>query len=213
MEKKCSLYTLIIVVLTSLIIIALTTTVSRIVFRYGWKFRYMYYVAKEKYQGYGVEDDANNQRFYRFDAFISYADQDGKFVAKLVNKIENEHNLRLCIHDRDFIPGTGIMDNITNAIHCSRRTVCIMTSHFLNSYWCMFELNMARMETIYSRNGGNVLFLIILEKKAMKNIPLYLMDLIKNQSYLEYLADDRAEDCTVLVSRLGEILKSNRYEF
>ncbi|XP_061165586.1 toll-like receptor 4 [Saccostrea echinata] len=199
--------------MTSLIIIALTTTVSRIVFRYRWKLRYMYYVAKEKYHGHGVEEDGNNQRFYRFDAFISYADQDGKFVVKLVNKIENEYNLRLCIHHRDFIPGTGIMDNITNAIHCSRRTICIMTSHFLDSYWCMFELNMARMEAIYSRNGGNVLFLIILEKKAMKNILLYLMDLINSHSYLEYPVKEKMEDCTVFESRLGEILKSNSNEF
>ena len=36
----------------------------------------MYYVAKEKYQGHKVEGYDVNQRSYRFDAFISYADQD-----------------------------------------------------------------------------------------------------------------------------------------
>ncbi|XP_061165665.1 toll-like receptor 4 [Saccostrea echinata] len=127
MEKKCSSYTLIIVVMTSLIIVALTATISRIVFRYRLKLRYLYYVAKEKYQGEIVDDVNIKKSLYRYDAFISYTDQDRLFVINLVRKLENKYDLRLCIHHRDFIPGTGIMDNITNAIHCSKRTVCIMT--------------------------------------------------------------------------------------
>ncbi|XP_061165747.1 toll-like receptor 4 [Saccostrea echinata] len=212
MEKKCSSYTLITVLVTTLIIVALTTTVSRIVFRYRWKLRYMYYVAKEKYHGQVFDNDIIRKSPYRFDAFISYADKDSSFVFNITRKLENEYDLRLCIHHRDFIPGTEIMDNITNAVHCSRRTVCIMTSHFLDSYWCMFELNMARMEAIYSRKGRNVLFLIILEKNAMKNVPLFLMDLIESQSYLEY-PDEEAEEEIAFRSRLGETLKSNDCDF
>ena len=96
----------------------------------------MYYVAREKYRdNVQGSDVTGGESSYYFDAFVSYADKDRGFVIDLVKSLEKEHNLKLCIHHRDFIPGTGIADNITNAIHYSRRTVCIMTSTFLESYW------------------------------------------------------------------------------
>ena len=186
LEKQCSSYTLIIVLMTILIIVIITTTVSRILYRFRWKLRYMYYVAKEKYKGQTDHIDLGGQISFRFDAFISYADEDRDNVIDLVKSLEKHNGLSLCIHSRDFIPGTGIADNITNAIHCSRRTVCFMTKHFLDSYWCMFELNMARMEAIYSRSGQNVLFLVALQKGIMKQLPLQLIDLVDSQSYLDF---------------------------
>uniref|UniRef100_A0A8W8P2X0 TIR domain-containing protein n=1 Tax=Magallana gigas TaxID=29159 RepID=A0A8W8P2X0_MAGGI len=134
LEKKCSSYTLIIVLMTTLIIVSMTTTMSRILYRYRWKLRYMYYVAKEKYKSENHSCEEKDRSSFRFDAFISYADEERLFVFNLVKYLEEECNLRLCIHHRDFIPGTGIADNITNAIHCSRHTVCFMTSHFLQSH-------------------------------------------------------------------------------
>nr|XP_022305213.1 toll-like receptor 2 [Crassostrea virginica]XP_022305214.1 toll-like receptor 2 [Crassostrea virginica]XP_022305215.1 toll-like receptor 2 [Crassostrea virginica] len=214
MEKRCASYTCPIVFMTSLIIVILTTTFSRILYRYRWKLRYMYYVAREKYrdnvQGSGV---MGGESSYYFDAFVSYADKDRGFVIDLVKSLEKEHNLKLCIHHRDFIPGTGIADNITNAIHFSRRTVCIMTSPFLESYWCMFELNMARMEAIYSREGENVLFLVVLEKNAMAKLPFSFIDLVESKSYLEFPENEDSDESSAFRSKLGAILKSHDCEF
>ena len=50
----------------------------------------------------------------------------------------------------------------------------------------MFELNMARMEAIYSRSGQNVLSLVALQKGIMKQLPLQLIDLVDSQSYLDF---------------------------
>ena len=50
LEKTCSYYTLIIVLMTTLIIITMTGTISRILYRFRLKLRYMHYVAKEKYK-------------------------------------------------------------------------------------------------------------------------------------------------------------------
>ncbi|XP_061165533.1 toll-like receptor 4 [Saccostrea echinata] len=212
MEKQCSSYTLIIVIMTSLIIVLLTITISRILYRYRWKLRYMYYVAREKYKDDVQRPDTLDDQYY-FDAFLSYADKDRIFVIDLVKRLEKEFNLRLCIHHRDFIPGTGIADNITNAIHYSRKTVCVITSHFLQSYWCMFELNMARMEAIYSRNGENVLFLVALEKGAMKKIPFSFMDLIESKSYIEFPEGGDKDEVTAFRSKLGDTLRSHDNDF
>ncbi|XP_062581974.1 toll-like receptor 4 [Saccostrea cucullata] len=212
MEKQCSSYTLVIVIMTSLIIVLLTITISRILYRYRWKLRYMYYVAREKYKHNVPRPDALEDQYY-FDAFVSYADKDRIFVIELVKRLEKEFNLRLCIHHRDFIPGTGIADNITNAIHHSRKTVCVITSHFLQSYWCMFELNMARMEAIYSRNGENVLFLVALEKAAMKKLPFSFMDLIDSKSYIEFPEGGDKDEVTAFRSKLGDTFKFHDNEF
>ncbi|XP_061165593.1 toll-like receptor 4 [Saccostrea echinata] len=202
LEKQCFSYILLIVVMTSLIIVALTTALSRILYRYRWKLRYMYYVAREKYKDNKLYSHKTHGKQYHFDAFMSYADSDRQFVISLVKFLEDKSSLRLCIHHRDFIPGTGIEDNITNAIHNSRQTVCIMTSHFLESYWCMFELNMARMESIYSRNGENVLFLVALEENAMKKLPFSLMDLIESKSYVEFPEGGDEEEVSAFRSNL-----------
>ena len=212
LEKECSSYTLIIVLMTTLIIITMTITMSRILYRFRWKLRYMYYVAKEKYKEEKNHVELGDKLSYRFDAFISYADQDRKYIIDLVKSLEKNNALNLCIHSRDFIPGTGIADNITNAIHCSRRTVCFMTKHFLDSYWCMFELNMARMEAIYSRNGQNVLFLVALEKGIMKHLPLQLMDLVDSHSYLDSPVEGAimmdTEASVAFLTKLGETLSA-----
>ena len=88
-----------------------------------------------------------------------------------------------------------------------------MTKHFLDSYWCMFELNMARMEAIYSRNGQNVLFLVALESGIMKRLPLQLMDLVYSKSYLDFPSDEErtgdTESVIAFTAKLGETLSSD----
>ncbi|XP_056003257.1 toll-like receptor 4 [Ostrea edulis] len=213
LEKQCSSYTLVILLMTSLIIVVMTTVLSRIVYRYRWKLRFMYYVAREKYRDNVQRIDVIGDSSYYFDAFVSYADKDRRLVIDLVKQLEEESKLKLCIHHRDFIPGTDIADNITNAIHCSRRTICVITSHFIDSYWCMFELNMARMEAVYSRNSENVLFLVVLEKGAVNKLPRSFMDLIKTKSYLDFPEGGDSDEVSAFRSKLGDTLNSPNGDF
>ena len=67
----------------------------------------------------------------------------------------------------------------------------------------MFELNMARMEAIYSRSGQNVLFLVALKKGIMKQLPLQLMDLVDSHSYLDFPEEEAIAAFRV---KLGETL-------
>ena len=147
---------------------------------------------------------------FLFDAFISYAEEDRTYIIELVKNLDKDYGLNLCIHSRDFIPGIGIADNITNAIQCSRQTVCFMTKHFLDSYWCMFELNMARMDAVYSRKWQKVLFLVALERGIMKQLPLQLMDLVDSRSYLDCPTDEMGtkgiKALSAFHTKLGEIL-------
>ena len=74
----------------------------------------------------------------------------------------------------------------------------------------MFELNMARIEAIYSRSGQNVLFLVALQKGIMKQLPLQLMDLMESHSYLDFPEEESelegSEAIAAFRVKLGETL-------
>ncbi|CAG2222169.1 TLR13 [Mytilus edulis] len=150
-------------------------------YRNRWKLRYMYYMTKEKYYRYKPDDDNES---YTLNAFISYSDMEKDFVVnECIPILEDTEEIKLCIHHRDFLPGEEISVNITNAIHESKKTICIITRSFLDSYYCMFEFNMARMEIIYFRNEQNILFLVFYEQ---------ILELVQNQLYIEYPHDEQA---------------------
>ncbi|CAG2184905.1 TLR13 [Mytilus edulis] len=141
--------------------------------------------AKMKYTS--IENGDEDSREYDYDAFISYSDEDRMFVINdCIKNLEQDRNLKLCIHERDFIPGHDITNNIVRAIQTSRKTICIITRSFLKSDFCMFELNMAKMESTHSRNGKNILVLVFNEKLSSKDLPLHLYEHIQKQSYIQY---------------------------
>lgn len=140
--------------------------------------------------------------------FISYAAHQRNFSINMARKLESK-GLKIRIHDRDFLPGIDIAENITNAIHNSSRTVIVITSAFLKSHWCIFELNMARMESIYSRGGENFLILILLEKSVVKDMPRSLLDIIESKSYLEYPDDDSFQSPDAFWANLEDAINDN----
>ncbi|KAJ8302216.1 hypothetical protein KUTeg_021203 [Tegillarca granosa] len=204
-ELKCSSKAGLIAGASSAIFVSIVFIIVGIVYRYRWKLRYLYYMTKSKYRGYTSIRTPDQDGEYEFDAFVSYADSDRKFVLEdVINNLEKEGGCRLCIHHRDFTPGLDIADNITSSIHKSNKTILILSPDFLKSYWCMFEFNMARMESIYSRDGRNVLFLVFYKNVSGKDLPLVMLDLIESQSYIEYPND--AQGNVVFWDKIREAL-------
>ncbi|VDH93878.1 toll-like receptor 13 [Mytilus galloprovincialis] len=184
LAKDCNSYSIIVIGVTLGIVVFLITLCVGLMYRYRWKLRYMYYMTKSKYYRNKPDDDNES---YTYNAFISYSDMEKDFVFKeCIPILEDADEMKLCIHHRDFIPGEEISVNITNAIHESKKTICIITRSFLDSYYCMFEFNMARMESIYSRNEQNILFLVFYEQIQPRKLPLVMLELVQNQSYIEY---------------------------
>ncbi|XP_063417886.1 toll-like receptor 4 [Mytilus trossulus] len=187
LEKECSTYLGLILATVSLVVLFIIVVISGLIYRYRWKLRYLYFMTKFKFNRRPNLLDLS----YDYDAFVSYAEEDQHFVHEsFLTNIEEGAELRVCLHKRDFLVGNEIAANITDAIHRSRKTICIITNHFLNSYWCMFEFNMARMESIYSRDGENIVYLIFLEQIPSKALPLVLLELVQSQSYVEFPNDE-----------------------
>ena len=78
-----------------------------------------------------------------FDVFISYSNLDKEFVEDyLVPNLENESNekkFHCLLHERDFVPGLPILDQIDEAVNKSSCTLIILSSNFVKSNWARQE--------------------------------------------------------------------------
>uniref|UniRef100_A0A3B4B0B8 TIR domain-containing protein n=1 Tax=Periophthalmus magnuspinnatus TaxID=409849 RepID=A0A3B4B0B8_9GOBI len=82
-----------------------------------------------------------------YDAFVSYNVHDEDWVYKeLLPELEEVQGWRLCLHHRDFQPGTAAPHSQfhQNAIYSSRKTLCVISRRYLQSEWCSREIQMAR---------------------------------------------------------------------
>ena len=83
-----------------------------------YKLLYTWHKIGSKYQDPKlIQDDKNQDIKKTYDIFISYAHEDDAWVTdELVPKLEKEHQLRCCFHERDFQIGLTVMQNIVNCV-------------------------------------------------------------------------------------------------
>ncbi|XP_066577219.1 toll-like receptor 12 [Amia ocellicauda] len=133
-------------------------------------------------------------RRYQFDAFVSYCGKDEDWVLEeLLPNLEQRGPpfLRLCLHSRDFQPGKDVVDNITDSIYSSRRTLCVVSRHSLQSGWCSLEMRLATYRLQVERR--DVLMLLFLEEipPVLLSAHHRLARLVKTRTYLDWPQDER----------------------
>ncbi|XP_067667469.1 toll-like receptor 4 [Haliotis asinina] len=194
LDKKCTSYLSLSIGVLCFVVLVLSLSITGIVYRFRWKLRYLYYLVRIKHRGFlAAEEEEESGPQFEYDAFISYADEDRGFVVEDMRRIlEGQRGLRLCIHHRDFLVGEAIAANILNAIRSSRKTVAILSRNFLRSYWCKYEVEMAKMESIYT--GRNTLLVVVLEKIPVKYLPPNIVELMQQDSYVEYTNDQEGQE-------------------
>nr|WHT11148.1 toll like receptor 22 [Oostethus manadensis] len=122
-----------------------------------------------------------------YDAFVSYNAHDEPWVFReLLPKLEGEQGWKLCLHHRDFQPGKPIIDNITEAIYASRKTICVISQRYLESEWCSREIQVASFRLFDEHK--DVLILVFLEDIPVCELsPYYRMrKLLKKWSFLSW---------------------------
>nr|ABF19730.1 toll-like receptor 1 [Gyps fulvus] len=125
----------------------------------------------------------------QFHAFISYSERDSLWVKnELIPNLEKgEGCVQLCQHERNFIPGKSIVENIINCIEKSYRSIFVLSPNFVQSEWCHYELYFAHHK-LFSENS-NSLILILLEPIPPYIIPARyhkLKALMAKRTYLEW---------------------------
>ncbi|XP_040921906.1 toll-like receptor 13 [Toxotes jaculatrix] len=149
----------------------------------------------------------NKQAPNQYDAFISYNTHDEPWVIKeLLPKLEGEQGWKLCLHHRDFQPGKPIIDNITDAIYGSRKTICVISRRYLESEWCSREIQVASFRLFDERK--DVLILVFLEEIPTTQLSPYhrMRKVLKKRTYLSW---PRAGEHTSLFwEKLRQALKT-----
>ncbi|XP_052081768.1 uncharacterized protein LOC127719588 [Mytilus californianus] len=74
--------------------------------------------------------------------FIAYTHVDSSFVLRLDKLLQNK-GFKCCIHERDFIPGMLITENIVNHVKRSVKFVFMLSKTTRGNEWMQFEFDVA----------------------------------------------------------------------
>ncbi|XP_033743997.1 toll-like receptor 13 [Pecten maximus] len=170
-------------------VLVLITIVSSLLYHYRWHIRHYIYIMRAK-RGYERIPEGED---FAFDAFVAYNTEDRVFViSKLIPYLENEQNLKLCVHDRDFKAGMLIVDNIQETIGRSRKVILVLSNAFAKSQWCKFELALAQIRSI--EEGGNMVIIIMLEDIEARYMTNSLHVLLKSTTYIPWAQNQEGQE-------------------
>ncbi|XP_010217499.1 PREDICTED: toll-like receptor 1 [Tinamus guttatus] len=178
---------LVIALLVTLVLVAIVAFLC-IYFDAPWYIRMTWQWTQTKrraWHGCPREQEAALQ----FHAFISYSARDSVWVTnELIPNLEKgEGCVRLCQHERDFIPGKSIVENIIDCIERSYKLIFVLSPNFVQSEWCHYELYFAHHK-LFS-DSSDSLILILLEPIPPYIIPARyhkLKALMAKRTYLEW---------------------------
>lgn len=76
---------------------------------------------------------------FKYDVFISYSPEDEAWADNVLRQRLDDAGLRVCIDDRDVEAGKTALLNRQDAIKQSKHILLVLTRHWLNSEWSLFE--------------------------------------------------------------------------
>ncbi|XP_075775848.1 myeloid differentiation primary response protein MyD88 isoform X1 [Pelodiscus sinensis] len=117
--------------------------------------------------GLTTRDDPYGNTPELFDAFICYCQKDIQFVQEMIRELEQtEFKLKLCVFDRDVLPGSCVWSITSQLIEkrC-RKMVVVISDDYLESNACDFQTKFA----LSLSPGARQKRLIPVKYKTMKN--------------------------------------------
>ncbi|XP_046887653.1 toll-like receptor 18 [Hypomesus transpacificus] len=179
------LVVIICVVVTATVVLVLMLLCYK--FNVAWYIRATYQIIRAKYRAH-KEGTAESQTF-AYDAFISYSHYDADWVRdQLLPCLEtSKPPYNLCIHERDFMPGKWIIDNIIENIENSGKVIFVLSRHFVDSDWCNYELYFAQQRAI-GKTFSDVI-LVVKEPIDPESLPskyCKLKKMLHTKTYIEW---------------------------
>ncbi|XP_034041652.1 toll-like receptor 7 [Thalassophryne amazonica] len=177
--------------MTSIVIGVLTLCISSHLFL--WDVWYIYHFCQAKLKGY--------RRLYSqsavYDAFVMY-DANDPAVSEWVMKEmcvhleqRGDRHLTLCLAERDWIPGCPLIDNLSQSIHKSKRTIFILTNKYIKSGKFKTAFYLAHQRLMDEKN--DVIVLIFLEKVPCNSKYLRLRKRLYKRSVMEWPRNPQAQ--------------------
>lgn len=180
-EVRCVSRTyLTISVIGSLIFILLVLFFAAI-YRYRLNLKYWLYANLKPPENMFVN------RIHQFDAFVAYTDTEYEWVfRKLRPKLESGDNpVRLCLHNRDFIPGKPIHENIVENMRKSKKIVLIISLDFLESNYGPLEIEYAGMKCV-EEGRDDIVVCVRMGQIPLRQMPRALRNLWHKITFLDW---------------------------
>ena len=161
------------------VFIAVVIMVS-VVYHYRWHIRLML-AFRGRSEVLRRRLEAEN---FDYDVFVSFAGEDLDWVQQhLMAKLETELGLRLCIHERDFVPGKNILNNIVDSVKGSKKFLMVFSRHFTHSPWCQFELDLCLGHTL---DYGDALIVTCLGDVASRDLTSTMAAVLETTTYIQW---------------------------
>uniref|UniRef100_A0A8C0S8I8 Toll-like receptor 9 n=4 Tax=Canis lupus familiaris TaxID=9615 RepID=A0A8C0S8I8_CANLF len=159
---------------------------------YFWDVWYSYHYCKAKIKGYRRLKSLDSC----YDAFVVYDTKDPAVTEwvldELVAKLEDprEKHFNLCLEERDWLPGQPVLENLSQSIQLSKKTVFVMTNKYAKTenFKIAFYLSHQRLMD----EKVDVIILIFLEKPLQKSKFLQLRKRLCKSSVLEWPRNPQA---------------------
>jgi len=166
-------------------IVCFVALITLVVYRFRWYIGYGYFLLRARRR---EAMEVSGQTQYAYDAFVAYNKNDLTWVKdELLPLLEDEAHLRLCVHDRDWLCGRDVIDNIVQSIESSRKTLLIVSNAFAASQWCQLEMTLAQHRLL--AEDRNALVLVLMEPIERRNVTPRLILQMRQQTYLEWTDD------------------------
>lgn len=143
-----------------LIVFMLVTTVAHLFY---WDASYVIHYIKAKLKGYS----SFNSQDSVYDLFVTYDTRDPHVSEWVMTNLrvkleeEGEKHLPLCLEERDWTPGVPVVDNLTQSIRYSRKTLFVLTENYVKTG--IFKLAMYLAHQRLLDENVDVIVLLMLE--------------------------------------------------
>ncbi|KAK3085867.1 hypothetical protein FSP39_009828 [Pinctada imbricata] len=98
-----------------------------------------------------------------YDAFVAFSEENEDWVIRtLIPRLEHPDkppSFEVCIHQRDFLLGAAIVDNIFTCVKNSRHSIFIISKAFLKSEWCLMEFRAALQQSLKDKTHNLIMVL------------------------------------------------------